>query len=511
MIVAAGGFSWKNMMTESLELLKLYLLYAGILGFPLCRERKRRLLGIGAMAAVLVCSSSVQIYVHWGNSGTVLYFGLVLLLFEGKGWRKAGWYLPMVSLGETLWLLTFGWACVLRGKSVIAVLNGWSGSDFFWMHGDLLLLLALVWMVEKGRRAGNRAEGCGRIEALLDGRELLVLNLICVGLYLFQEGSIGVLLRYYDRYKTENLLLIGAGLTGASLLGCLILLLLLQRSRETYKRMALTHEALLHTQEAYYELAEEKNQKLRDFRHDFQRHVECLHGLAVEGKTEEIRQYTERLMEIRQEVRQQFATGNSIVDAVLTELAAEAEESGARILCTGKIPQELMLDSVELCALFSNGLKNAVEACARCTDRETAWESGTRCADREAAWESGAQCADRENAQESGAQGNPAAPATQKLIQIDLLNQGSSFYLLMKNPMAEGEDGEKTFGISRKQGAHGLGMEHMRRIVEKHGGQIRWTAADGQVELFLRLPMTAAAGREKEVRNGEEHESRNLR
>ena len=56
---------------------------------------------------------------------------------------------------------------------------------------------------------------------------------------------------------------------------------------------------------------------------------------------------------------------NSVVDALVTMKAKACDESGVETSFELEVPRDLSLSSVELCAVFSNMLDNALQACSQ--------------------------------------------------------------------------------------------------------------------------------------------------
>lgn len=116
----------------------------------------------------------------------------------------------------------------------------------------------------------------------------------------------------------------------------------------------------------YYELSK-ANYELRRFKHDFnnikigltkvlQDH-DCSSALSILSSAE----YN---MHRNIEAMISFDTGNSIVDAILTEKQKQADLHHAKILFSGSVPPNSIAPT-DLCVLFGNTLDNAIEACER--------------------------------------------------------------------------------------------------------------------------------------------------
>lgn len=122
-------------------------------------------------------------------------------------------------------------------------------------------------------------------------------------------------------------------------------------------------ESQLSMQKSYAAEAKARYEATREFRHDFKNHLIALSGLMEKGETENAEKYLERFEQISQRMSFAVNTGNTVIDALLSEKLAYAEKSGIHVELDAVIPPTVTVDDFDLCAVFSNALDNAVKGC----------------------------------------------------------------------------------------------------------------------------------------------------
>ena len=115
----------------------------------------------------------------------------------------------------------------------------------------------------------------------------------------------------------------------------------------------------------FYEQRAAADEELRRFRHDYKNHMIVISALLAGGRTEEAAKYTETLGESVRTAAKKIRTGNPAADVLLNHKAAAAAENNIELHYTGYIPTNCF-DDVDLCAVLSNLLDNAMEATAQC-------------------------------------------------------------------------------------------------------------------------------------------------
>lgn len=207
-------------------------------------------------------------------------------------------------------------------------------------------------------------------------------------------------------------------------------------SKQYYESISKVMEKQVNEQVGYYQKINKLSEDIREFRHDYKNHMICLQAL-LEGK-----EYADALEYVRDITKQdiiesnKFLSGNQIADAILSDKAELAKQSGCKIEFDGFISDEI--PASDLCIILSNALDNAIEACARFTSNDTKVIT--------------VKCDIKQEVQ---------------LIRITNPNDSSS-----SSTETSKEDKEN----------HGFGLYNIRRTVEKHNGQM---SIPSQTPLFV--------------------------
>lgn len=91
------------------------------------------------------------------------------------------------------------------------------------------------------------------------------------------------------------------------------------KSKDYFQYMTTVGEHYLKTELNHFRAYQEREEKMRSFRHDINNHLLCLKELAGHGDLERAKAYILELQTILGESRQDFYTGNEIADAILNE------------------------------------------------------------------------------------------------------------------------------------------------------------------------------------------------
>lgn len=117
------------------------------------------------------------------------------------------------------------------------------------------------------------------------------------------------------------------------------------------------HDMLI-AQQRHYEALLNADQSIRTFRHDCINHLSCLSMLMNAGHIERAQEY---IQEITGEISKKskiMISGNTIVDAVIQDLAQSNED--IKLEFKGTIPNDLKIRHIDLCILISNLIKCAI-------------------------------------------------------------------------------------------------------------------------------------------------------
>lgn len=139
-------------------------------------------------------------------------------------------------------------------------------------------------------------------------------------------------------------------------------------SKAYFENVSSILEKQVNAQVDYYKKVDRLNKDLRDFRHDYKNHMICVQGLLDAQEYDEAREYVHGITLRKTILSKEFASGNSIADALLSDKAERAERIGAELQFNGVIFEDI--PSVDLCTILSNALDNAIEACEKISSDE---------------------------------------------------------------------------------------------------------------------------------------------
>lgn len=198
-------------------------------------------------------------------------------------------------------------------------------------------------------------------------------------------------------------------------------------------------------QTEYYDNIKQIYSEFRSFRHDFKNHLLCIRSLLAENETEKATDYISDIEGVLEREKQDFDTGNIIVDSLLSDKKAKALRSGTRIEFTGFVPT-MGLSNVDACIIFSNAIDNAIEACAK---------------------------------DQSG---------QDKVISIKSDFKKGYYFLTISNPVFESVNfkGKNQLVTSKENKTlHGLGVPNIIRAVHKYEGTVDISAEDKRFTLEI--------------------------
>ena len=104
---------------------------------------------------------------------------------------------------------------------------------------------------------------------------------------------------------------------------------------------------------------------LRKVRHDINNHISCLKVLSEDNNIVEIKNYLHNLTDAVSKLDFKIKTGNPISDAIINEKHNISCSEGIEFFCNFIVPQNILLDPIDLCIILGNSLDNSIEACKK--------------------------------------------------------------------------------------------------------------------------------------------------
>ena len=209
-----------------------------------------------------------------------------------------------------------------------------------------------------------------------------------------------------------------------------------QKQRNAYLRT--TNELMV---ENYRKLSKTQ-QTIRQQVHDFNHHLRVLKEFADSQSMEDVRSYLQTLLEAPSQSVALCASGNEVIDAVINCRAADARSNGIEFQYDAQYDPSFQVDPVDLCAILSNQLDNAFEACQQIPQ-------GERRAVRVRVW-----------------------PQNGNMLFLQVANT------VRENPFLKNP--ELRSAKKDPYQLHGLGLQNIKSTAERYGGDLKSTFQKGE-------------------------------
>lgn len=402
----------------------------------------------------------------WANIlPTVLFFLLVIrAVCEGSIWKKAA-----IGLMYSSTILSFN---VLRDNFVLT-------TDVKWNHptacmiieGLLSLSVALCLYLAIGKYAPDReyhlSDSLWKLILLLNATPFgIVLSVVL--LTTTEEERIWM--KMPDGFKGYNILVLLL-LSLLSFIGLFQAVIVLARQQQLEEQ-----NMLAEVNQSYYAAMEEQHFAIRRLKHDLANHL----AVAVTLPEAQREDYIKSLMEDSAFSRSLRYCADPIVNAVLTVKEEQMSRYGIRLEARIDIPKELPFEKTDICALFSNALDNAGEACRRLPEaqRDVRVKSRAR---------KGLFCLEVTNPVEVVE--NRQSPQTGTARICD--DNGGAHVFVEDRVEGRWERGKDRLPPTTKADKenHGFGLRSMKEIAERNHGAMEIRAEGGRFEVFLYMPL----------------------
>jgi len=207
------------------------------------------------------------------------------------------------------------------------------------------------------------------------------------------------------------------------------------------KRIAKYQQSLINI---HYNEVENMYEKMRGWRHDYQKHIQVMKAHAANGDIDAVARYLDDLGADLQKVDNIIKTGNKMADAILNSKISFAMSNNINVLADVNVAIELSTSQIDLCIIIGNLMDNAVEACL-------------------------------------------ALPEDERIIRIFIEMKNTQLYMSVTNSTAERKKRKTGSRFASTKGG-GLGLARIDNIIERHSGYINRNSEDGVFSTEILLP-----------------------
>lgn len=193
-------------------------------------------------------------------------------------------------------------------------------------------------------------------------------------------------------------------------------------------------------------------QTMRAWRHDYHNHIQSIKAMLAMKKFQELDDYLGTLEQDLDSIDIAIRTGNVSLDAILSSKVSIARKNNIEVNCSAKVPGELKISDVHLCAIVGNLLDNAIEAC--------------------------------EKIKSSGENAFP-----QKFIRIYIGMFKEQLYISVSNSTNAKYRRRLNELVTSKLGEHGFGLRRIDKIAEQYDGFVNRKNEPGIFATEVMLPL----------------------
>ena len=162
-------------------------------------------------------------------------------------------------------------------------------------------------------------------------------------------------------YGTKRLVVITTIVLSFFVVTLCVLYINVESSRKQLTEINALNEKCIEDQKNYYLNVMKKDEELRAFKHDVNKHMTALKVLVEKKEYDEIEKYLNGLKSYSK-TDTIYKTGNLISDYIINAKIQEIREDGPLdVKIIGKFPQNIILGNTEICVIFANILDNAKE------------------------------------------------------------------------------------------------------------------------------------------------------
>ncbi|MDF2905377.1 MAG: signal transduction histidine kinase regulating citrate/malate metabolism [Herbinix sp.] len=191
----------------------------------------------------------------------------------------------------------------------------------------------------------------------------------------------------------------------------------------------------------------EQKERTAIYHHDMRHHLNLIAGFLKDGDTMKVMEYINQVQSDIIEVTPVRYCENNTVNLILSYYTNKAESGHVTFTVDAQVPQNISITETELCALLSNSLENAFNACTQIEDSKA------------------------------------------RTVHFICKVRKEKLLISIENSFAGMVIEENGLPKSDRPG-HGFGTKSMVMIINKYSGYYTFTAKDGIFTLRILLPLT---------------------
>jgi len=413
-----------------IEVLKLELLLVKLCG---CEQRKKKTPMISVFLLTLVIIVTIEL-LGWYDEGLTYVVGsaaMIAMILNLKNKKRifivlmgyiAICVIDIILAGMYALLARVNTDVLSDSQILSVVINSFS-----------IILFIILYVIKLFKKTNKKYSTF----SWLNKKYLVIifLGLIGTGFYIAPVQIIG-LMEYNNKIKLFTVL--GLSLSGIAFIVLSVSLMILNNNKKYYEECYRMNQILLQQQQEYYSMLIEKETDTKKFRHDIKNHIYCISQLLELDKRQEALQYIIHMQEKVERLSILINTGNEIVNIIINDIFGKVTRTNISLQWKGMLPEKLKINNMDLCIIFSNLMKNAVEATEKVKE--------TR----------------------------------ELVVQVDVKYSDDSLFIQMKNPIAERIIivNNRLESLKSDLSKHGFGSLNIENVVDQYGGKITYTSSD---------------------------------
>lgn len=121
----------------------------------------------------------------------------------------------------------------------------------------------------------------------------------------------------------------------------------------------------------HYNNLERSFEETRKIKHDMKNHIICLKYLSSKKDYHALDEYINDIEESIENIDTATYTGNNVIDAIINQKYLLTKKNNITFEINASLPTEPFIQSIDICAIVSNSMDNAIEACLSLNDLNT--------------------------------------------------------------------------------------------------------------------------------------------